>query len=295
MHWEDSFLLGVLEGLTEFLPVSSTGHLILLSELLGYNDEAAKSFEIVIQLGAIIAVVLYFRQRLAQTLLGMFRRDAASLRLLLALVVAFVPAAAVGLVLHKAIEERLQMKGPVSLALIAGGFVMIGIELYRRKKGIKGEDGLEKVTLKRALAIGFAQCFSLIPGMSRSMTTIVGGQLSGLSTATAAEFSFLLSIPTLGAATLFSAFKHRHALLAQPEGAKTLAIGLFVSFIVAMAVISMFMRFLKRFGLEWFGYYRVLFGAAILVAVLHNPEAWPKRHRAESVTETKKPSPPDGS
>ncbi|WP_437765476.1 undecaprenyl-diphosphate phosphatase [Sorangium sp. So ce281] len=264
MFWFDAVLLGVLEGLTEFLPVSSTGHLILLGAWLGHQSEAAKTLDIVIQLGAVLAVVVYFRERLSTTVRGMVRRDPDSLRLALALAFAFLPAAVIGLLFHKAIKAHLFGPGPVAVALIVGGFLMIGVESVRRRRPDQGAPRVEDVTLQRALAIGFAQCFSLWPGASRSMTTIVGGQLSGLSTAAAAEFSFLLAIPTLGAATVFDLVKNGRALLDAPGGIVALVVGLAVSFAVALLVIAVFLRYLKRYGLAPFGWYRVALGALVL-------------------------------
>jgi undecaprenyl-diphosphatase len=265
MTWLDAVLLGVLEGLTEFLPVSSTGHLILLGVWLGHHTEAAKTLEIVIQLGAVLAVVVYYRARLRGLLLGLLRRDPASIRLALAIAIAFLPAAVVGLALHKAIKERLFGPTPVAIALIAGGALMIAVERARRRREGEGLGRIEDVTPMRALTIGIAQCFSLWPGASRSMTSIVGGQLSGLNTAVAAEFSFLLAIPTLGAATVFDMAKNGRALLEAPGGAAALGVGLATSFAVALAVIAVFLRYLKRHGLAPFGWYRVALGALVLV------------------------------
>lgn len=262
----DALLLGILEGLTEFLPVSSTGHLILLGERLGAESEAAKTLEIVIQLGAVLAVVVYYRQVLLDLLRGLVKRDAAALRLTLALGIAFLPAAGVGLVLHKVIKEKLFWGGPVAGALVVGGVLMIGVEAFRRRRGDPGLDGTEHVTPKRAFVIGLAQCFALWPGASRSMTSIVGGQLTGLSTKTAADFSFLLAIPTLGAATVFDLLKNGDALFAMEGGATALVIGLVVSFVVALAVIAVFLRYLRRFGLAPFGVYRILLGLVVLAA-----------------------------
>jgi undecaprenyl-diphosphatase len=281
VSWLEAALLGVLEGLTEFLPVSSTGHLVLLGAWLGAHDDAAKSFDIVIQLGAVLAVVLYYRVRLGALARGVLRRDGASLQLLAALAVGFLPAALVGLALHRWIKERLFGPTPVAAALIVGGLLMIGVELGRRRYAGTGTGtgtgtpaepglmGLEHVTVRRALVIGFAQCLSLWPGTSRSMTTIVGGQLSGLSTATAAEFSFLLAIPTLGAATLYDLYKNGDALLAAPEGAVALAIGTVTSFGVALLVVHAFLRYLRRFGMVPFGIYRIALGALVLLLVRH--------------------------
>lgn len=260
-------LLGLVEGLTEFLPVSSTGHLILVSQWLGSVDEGAKSFDIVIQLGAILAVVVHYRKLFADRVRGLLEGDPASRRLFGALVIAFVPAAVVGLVLGKTIKRLLFGPLPVAVALLVGGIVMIVVERLRKARHVEGESGLEHVTFKRALLIGAGQCFSLWPGMSRSMSTIVAGQLSGLSTATAAEFSFLLSVPTLGAATLYEMFKARHEL-GHGGGAPQLVVGLVVSFVVAWLVIAAFLRYLSRRGLEPFGYYRIALAIVVLALSL---------------------------
>jgi undecaprenyl-diphosphatase len=265
MNWLDALLLGALEGLTEFLPVSSTGHLILLGEHLGHNDDAAKTLEIVIQLGAVLAVVVYYRRKLAGLVQGVVRRDPESLRLALALGIAFAPAAVVGLLLHKWIKEQLFGPGPVAVALIVGGAAMIGIDAIQRLRGAQGVEGTEHITPRRALVIGLSQCLSLWPGASRSMTTIVGGQLCGLSTATAAEFSFLLAIPTLGAATVFDLVKNGKTLLAAPGGLLALVVGLAVAFVVSLLVIAAFLRYLRRFGLAPFGVYRIALGIAVLL------------------------------
>jgi undecaprenyl-diphosphatase len=268
MTWLHALLLGILEGLTEFLPVSSTGHLFLLSKLLGHEDEASKALDIVMQLGAIIAVVVFYRARLWSLIRGVFQRDPASLRLLVALALGFLPAAMVGLAFHKRIKAVLMSTGPIAGALIVGGIVMIAVEGMRKQKHEQGVDGLDQVTPKRALIIGLCQCFSLWPGASRSMTTIVGGQLSGLSTATAAEFSFLLSVPTLGAATLFDLYKHGHEIVDAPGGAVALAVSMGTSFVVAIVVIAGFLAFLKRWGLAPFGWYRIALGAVVIALVM---------------------------
>jgi undecaprenyl-diphosphatase len=260
-----AILLGIVEGLTEFLPVSSTGHLILVSHFLGSTDEAGKSFDIVVQLGAILAVVVHYRALFRERVRGLFVRDPAALRLFGALLVAFVPAALVGLLLGKQIKQHLFGPLPVAAALLVGGVVMIVVERYRRARHLTGVKGTEQVTLRRALLIGLGQCFSLWPGMSRSMSTIVAGQLVGLSTSTAAEFSFLLSVPTLGAATVYEVYKSREALMAG-IGAPQIAAGLLASFLVAWLVIAAFLKYLERRGLEPFGYYRIAL-AIVVVAV----------------------------
>ncbi|MGA3119824.1 MAG: undecaprenyl-diphosphate phosphatase [Polyangiaceae bacterium] len=271
-------LLGIVEGLTEYLPVSSTGHLVLVGHLLGLSDDdpATSSFEIVVQLGAILAVVAHYWTLLGQKLRGLAARDAASFRLLAALAVAFAPTAVAGLLLRKTIKARLFGPIPVTAALVVGGVAMIVIERWigRRSRGFdhpgtfgaRGADGLDKVTPKRALAVGLGQCLSLWPGASRSMCTIVAGQLAGLSTATAAEFSFLLALPTLGAATLFEGYKAR-ADLASRVGGFSLAVGLVVSFFVAWAVIASFLKYLRKHGLEPFGWYRIAAGLVVFWAL----------------------------
>ncbi|UQA55366.1 undecaprenyl-diphosphate phosphatase [Polyangium aurulentum] len=267
MTWLDAMLLGLLEGLTEFLPVSSTGHLILLGSWLGHDDEAAKTMEVVIQLGAVLAVVVYYRARLASLVRGFIAGDAASRRIVAAIAVAFMPAAVLGFLLHGHIKEHLFGAPPVGAALIVGGVVMIAIELLRRNKPQPSAAGdeLEQITPKRALVIGVSQCFALWPGASRSMTSIVGGQLAGMGTPAAAEFSFLLAIPTLGAAALYDLAKGWRALAASPSGPTALVVGLVVSFVVALLVIAAFLRYLRRFGLAPFGAYRIALGALVLL------------------------------
>lgn len=259
-------LLGVVEGLTEYLPVSSTGHLILVSHFIGAAGEATKSFDIVIQLGAIFAVAVYYRKLLGDRTRGLLRRDPRSVNLAVALAAAFLPTAAAGFLLRKIIKRLLFGPIPVALALVAGGVIMIAVERRRSKKNAGGLHGLEHVTPRRALLIGLGQCVSLWPGSSRSMCTILAGQIVGLSTATAAEFSFLLALPTLGAATLYELAKARSELLAAEHRAD-LVIGMAVSFVVAWAVIAGFVRYLQRRGLEPFGYYRILLGAVVLWAM----------------------------
>ena len=262
-------LLGVVEGVTEYLPVSSTGHLILVGNLLGLGSDAGvDAFDIVIQLGAILAVVVQYRQLLVERTAGLVRGEPASFRLLTALVLGFVPTAVTGLLLRTTIKKLLFGPKPVVAALVVGGIVMIGVELVRRRRTVAGElppglDGLEHVTPKRAFLIGLGQCISMWPGSSRSMCTIITGQLTGLSTATAAEFSFLLGLPTLGAATLYEAYKSRHAL--HGIGMLNVGIGLVVSFLVAWAVIAGFIAYLKRRSLVPFGIYRIVLGALVFM------------------------------
>lgn len=262
-----AILLGIVEGLTEYLPVSSTGHLVLVGHLLGEHGEAASSFEIVIQLGAILAVVAHYRALLLKRATGLFTGSAEAQSLLIALVCGFVPTAVVALAFRKAIKAHLFGPAPVAAALIVGGIAMIVIERARKAKQESGLDGLEHVTWKRALTIGVGQCLSLWPGMSRSMSTIVTGQLTGLSTRTAAEFSFLLALPTLGAATVYEGYKARAELFSE-QYAASLVVGLVTSFFVAWAVIAVFLRYLERRGLEPFGWYRIVLGIVVAVVLM---------------------------
>lgn len=266
-------LLGVVEGVTEYLPVSSTGHLVLASHFLGETSEGADAFDIVIQLGAILAVLVHYRRLLGERVVGLVRRDPRSTQLLIALILGFAPTAVTGLLLRKKIKALLFGPTPVAAALIVGGIVMIVVEVVRAmraKSAPEGESmglvGLEHVTPKRAFLIGLGQCVSMWPGSSRSMCTIITGQLTGLSTGTAAEFSFLLGLPTLGAATVYEMIKSRHALA--HVGMSNVAIGLVVSFVVAWAVIAVFIAYLKKRGLMPFGIYRIALGIAVLLLLV---------------------------
>jgi undecaprenyl-diphosphatase len=256
-------LLGFVEGVTEYLPVSSTGHLILVGHFVGSEGEGSKSFDIVIQLGAILAVVVHYRVLLAARAKDLLAGGREGMHLFGALLLAFIPTAVAGLLFRKVIRERLFGPLPVAIALVVGGVLMIIVERLRAAKKIEGQTGLAYITPGRAFAIGLGQCFSLWPGASRSMCTIVAGQLVGLSTATAAEFSFLLALPTLGAATLYELYKGRHDLL-DSVGISQLLVGLVVSFAVAWAVVASFVRYLQHRGLEPFGYYRIAVAIAVL-------------------------------
>lgn len=267
MPWYHALLLGVVEALTEFLPVSSTGHLLLVNAALGHTEKSHDTLSIVIQLGAVLAVVVYWRTLLLDLVKGLLRKDPASVRLVLALGVAFVPAAITGFLFHDAIETQLFGPKPIAWALVVGGLLMIGVDLWARRRTTPTLEGLEHVTVRRALVVGIAQIASLWPGASRSMTTIVGGQATGLDASTAAQFSFLLSIPVLGAATVYSLLKGGSALLAAPGGLTALAVGLVSAFVVSLVVIAAFLRYLRRFGLAPFGIYRVLLGIVVLVTM----------------------------
>jgi undecaprenyl-diphosphatase len=255
-------LLGVVEGLTEYLPVSSTAHIKLAGTLLHVDQlPGFASYDIFIQLGAILAVLIEYRVLLLARLAGLQKRDPKALRLFGALLLGFLPAAVVGVLTKKWIDRYLFGYTTIALAFLVGGVVMIAVEIWVAKSKAPRDDGLEQVTLSRGFIIGVGQVFSMIPGTSRSMTTIVTGQLVGLSTATSAEFSFLLGLVTLGAATLYTGFKDRHALML--FGPSAIAIGVVISFLVAWAVIAGFIRYLQKHGLAPFGVYRIVLAAVV--------------------------------
>jgi undecaprenyl-diphosphatase len=237
-----------------------------VSRLLGLQGEGADAFDVVIQLGAILAVVVQYRRLLWERTVGLMTAKKESVSLLVALVLGFVPTAIAGLLLRKKIKALLFGPGPVAIALIVGGILMMVVEVAISRRKTKPVDGLEHVTPLRAFLIGVGQCFSMWPGSSRSMCTILTGQLTGLSTATAAEFSFLLGLPTLGAATLYEAYKSREALAG--VGGLNVLIGLVVSFVVAWAVIAGFVAYLKRRGLLPFGLYRIVLGVIVFVVLV---------------------------
>jgi undecaprenyl-diphosphatase len=255
-----AIVYGIVEGITEYLPVSSTGHLILLAKLLGRE---AGTFEIVIQFGAIFAVVVHYRALLWERFRGLFRGDPKSRALLVALIVGFLPMAIIGFAIGKKVKEALFAPIPVAIALIVGGIVMLVVERIAPKASI---DSVDDVKPKQALIVGLGQCLALFPGASRSMCTIVVGRFAGLSRKTAAEFSFLLGLPTLGAATAYSALKERKELV-HGIGLVNVGIGMVVSFFVAWAVVALFLRYLGKRGLEPFGVYRIVLGIVVLLAL----------------------------
>jgi len=267
MNLFQAAILGVVEGLTEFLPVSSTGHLILVSHAMGLVGNAMDAFEIVIQAGALLAVVWLYRARLGEILAGIFRGDPKGRALLWKLIVAFLPAAVIGLGTHHWIEEHLFGPRPVAIALILGGILMIWIARGRNERNARATiHSLDEIPLMAALWIGLAQCLSLWPGTSRSMVTILAALLLGATPVVAAEFSFLLALPTLGAATLFDLAKHHHELLGPDLGGPAvLLVGLVVSALVGVLAIRGFLKILTSRGLGPFGWYRIALGALVIV------------------------------
>ena len=252
-------LLGLIEGVTEFIPVSSTGHLILASHWLGETGEAAKTFDIFIQLGAILAIVWLYRARLTRTVLAA-RHDPASRRFLLNLGIAFLPAAIVGFLFHDWIKAHLFTPAVVAAALVIGGVVILLIEWARPRERVADVGEVQPPT---ALGVGLAQVLSLVPGTSRSGATIMGGYALGLSRRAATEFSFFLSIPIMFAATLYDLFKSRGALGA--GDAPAFAVGFVVSFVSAVIVIRAFLRYVSHHSFAVFAWYRIALGVLLLL------------------------------
>ena len=262
MHLLTVILLGIVEGLTEFLPVSSTGHLILASELLGYNAEQWAMFNVVIQLGAILAVVVLYWRTFWAVALGLIRLEPVSWRFLRNLVVAFIPAAVIGLMLHNQIEAMLGSPTIVAVALIVGGIAILILERLIKNTSIVG---IAEIPLVRVVGIGFIQCISMIPGVSRSGATIMGALSLGVERRTAAEFSFFLAIPTMLGATTLELVKNRDTLLSGAVDWSDIGLGFVVSFIVALLVIKWFVGIVSRHGFGPFAWYRIIAGAAALI------------------------------
>jgi undecaprenyl-diphosphatase len=255
----NALILGVVEGLTEFLPISSTGHLILAAELLDFNDERGKVFNVAIQTGAMLAVVWEYRARF-------FRIDPALYR---NLAVAFVPAALLGLLFAKYIKAHLFHAVPVALAFIAGGIVILLVE---RRAHVPRVEDTRAMTWVDALKVGVAQCFALIPGTSRSGATIIGGMLFGLSRRAATEFSFFLAVPTLVAAGAYDLWSNRG--LFSPDDLGMLGVGLAASFASAFVVIRWLIRYVATHDFRAFAWYRIVFGVVVLATAWSGLVTW---------------------
>lgn len=252
------FVLGLVEGITEFIPVSSTGHLILVGGLLGFDDERAKVFEISIQLGAILSVVWLYREKLSGVIRNITRRQEAR-HFLINIFIAFLPAAFIGLLTHRAIEAYLFNPITVAVALIAGGGAILFIERMDHRNHVGSTDD---ITLRQAFGIGVAQCLALFPGVSRSGATIMGGLVIGLERKVATEFSFFLAIPTMFAATTYDLFKNRNAL--SGSDLPLFAVGFITAFISAWVVVKAFIGYVSKHDFSAFAYYRILFGLMVL-------------------------------
>ncbi len=253
-----ALILGVVEGLTEFLPISSTGHQIIVADLLDFGGERAMAFNIIIQLGAILAVVWEFRRKILDVVTGLPTQRNAQ-RFTINLLIAFLPAVVLGVIFADLIHHYLFNPITVATALVIGGIVMLWAE--RREHEVHAES-VDDITWKDALKVGFAQCLAMIPGTSRSGSTIIGGLLFGLSRKTATEFSFFLAMPTMVGAAVYSGYKYRD--LFQPADLPVFAIGFVTSFIFAMIAVKGLLKFIASHSYAAFAWYRIAFGLLIL-------------------------------
>ena len=254
-----TIILGIVEGLTEFLPISSTGHLILVGDLLNFNDDKGKLFEIVIQVGAILAVCWEYRTKIAAIVMGLPRQKQAQ-KFTINLMIAFIPLASLGLLFGKYIKAVLFKPIPVALAFIIGALVIIWAEKREHKIRVVEVEDLSPLD---ALKLGIAQAFALIPGTSRSGATIIGGLLFGLSRKAATEFSFFLAIPTLVAASLYDLYKHRDLLDAATD-LPYFAAGLIAAFLSALLAIKALLRYISHHDFIIFAWYRIIFGLIVI-------------------------------
>jgi undecaprenyl-diphosphatase len=263
-----ALILGIVEGLTEFLPISSTGHLILVGDLLGFNDEKAKVFHIAIQTGAMLSIVWEYRRRFAGAITGL-TSDPVARRFVANLAVAFLPAAILGLMFGSIIKRYLFQPVPVALAFIVGGLIILWVERRQRVARIESVDAM---SWQDALKVGCAQAFALIPGTSRSGATIIGGMLFGLSRRAATEFSFFLAVPTLIAAGAYDLVKHRALLSADDAG--MFSVGFAAAFVSAFLCVRWLLRYIASHDFTVFAYYRIAFGGVVLATAYTGVVNW---------------------
>jgi undecaprenyl-diphosphatase len=258
-----AIILGIVEGVTEFLPVSSTGHLILATELLGFDAEKWAAFNVIIQLGAILAIVVLYWRTFWAVIEGLIRNQAISWRFVRNILIAFLPSAVLGFILIKHIEALLGDPKVVAVAFIVGGIAILAIERLVKNTPIVG---VADMPVKTAVGVGIVQCLAMIPGVSRSGATIMGALSLGVERRTAAEFSFFLAIPTMLGATTLEFLKHRQDILAGAHGVgfSTVAVGFVVSFVVAIVVVRAFVHYISRHGFAPFAWYRIAAGAVAL-------------------------------
>ncbi|MEZ2305879.1 undecaprenyl-diphosphate phosphatase [Paraburkholderia sp. RCC_158] len=270
-----ALILGIVEGLTEFLPVSSTGHLIVAGSLLNFTDEHAKTFDVVIQLGAILAVCWEFRRRIASVVTGLPSCPEAR-RFTLNVIIATIPAIVLGLLLEKSIKAALFSPVPVAFALVVGGVVILWAEARQRGQGGEGKAArvhdVDDMTPMDALKVGLAQCFALIPGTSRSGSTIIGGMLFGLDRRVATEFSFFLAIPIMFGATAYELYKDWHLLSVDALG--IFALGFVAAFVSAFLCVRWLLRYIAGHDFTAFAWYRIGFGLLILLVGYSGALSW---------------------
>jgi len=258
-----AIILGIVEGVTEFLPVSSTGHLILATELLGFDAEKWAAFNVIIQLGAILAIVVLYWRTFWAVLEGMLKGNSISFRFVRNVLVAFLPSAILGFLLINKIEALLGSPYVVAVALIVGGVAILLIEKMVKRTDVVG---VAEMPLKTAIGVGIVQCLAMVPGVSRSGATIMGGLSRGVERRTAAEFSFFLAIPTMVGATTLELVKHHDTLMSGASGVGfgTVAVGFVVSFIVAIVIVRGFVAYISRHGFAPFAWYRIVAGLVAL-------------------------------
>jgi undecaprenyl-diphosphatase len=267
-----AMLLGIVEGLTEFLPISSTGHLILASSLLGFSGDKENMFNVAIQTGAMFAVIWYYRVRILETFAGLLTEPRAQ-RFALNVLIAFMPAAVLGLTFGGFVKDWLFRPVPVAIALIIGGVVILWVE-SRHRRGLAAArvHDIDSMTIADAVRLGIAQSFALIPGTSRSGATIIGGMLFGLSRKTATEFSFFLAIPTLIGAGVYDAWKYRDLLTV--DDIPLFSVGLAFSFVSALACVHWLIRWVATHDFRVFAWYRIAFGGLVLLTAATGTVNW---------------------
>lgn len=267
-----ALIMGIVEGLTEFLPISSTGHLILAGSLLNFTGEKIKVFEIAIQAGAMLSVCWEYRTRIANVMRGLFS-DVKAQKFAVNLMIAFLPAAGLGFLLNKKIKAVLFAPMPVAAAFIVGGLIILWVERRNRNpKTAARIDSVDEMTALDAFKVGCAQAFALIPGTSRSGATIIGGMLFGLSRRAATEFSFFLAIPTLFAATFYSLYKER-ALLSAAD-LPLFGVGTVAAFVSAFLCVRWLLRYISSHDFTVFAWYRIVFGVIIIATAYSGMVAW---------------------
>ena len=262
-----AFFLGIVEGITEFLPISSTGHLILVGKWIDFASTDSKVFEVVIQLGSILAVMWIFRERLIKLCVGTLQRDPVEMGFMRNLIIAFLPSAIIGFIFIKAIKALFFQPAVVAVTLILGGFIMLWVERTRPGGQSAGSSvtatTLESISWKQALVVGCAQCLAMIPGSSRSGATIIGGMLAGINRKTATEFSFFLAMPTMMAAAGYDMFKNA-SLISQAD-MLAIAVGFASAFFSALVVVRAILAFISKHTYRAFGWYRILLGVVVAV------------------------------
>ncbi|MBK5239885.1 undecaprenyl-diphosphate phosphatase [Clostridium sp.] len=258
-----AIIISIVEGITEFIPISSTGHMIIVGDIINFKGGFATSFEVVIQLGAILAIIVLYWNTIWSSVVEFFQTKPSGVKFWTNIIVAFIPAAFFGFLLNDKIDEYLFNSGTVAVGLIVGGILMIIVENKFRNKYTT--DSIEKINIKQSFKIGFFQCLALWPGMSRSASTIMGGWICGVSTVAATEFSFFLAIPTMLGATTLTLLKTGMSF----TGGEiiTLVIGFIVAFLVALVVVEKFVTYLKKKPMKIFAIYRIIVGLTLLLLI----------------------------